>query len=161
MDTSSAILHTVEVAFGGRHFEVTEPGNPNHLQLRIHMQELWLKECALNLLIADVIRRHPDAKYFAWVDADVLFSRADWAQETLHQLQHYHIVQMWSMCQDLSIDHEMLGYDDGGETLPGMINQHMAFGRYGKNAELLKQFEARTGPGSDPYYAGWGKAETP
>ena len=102
VDTSSAVLHVVEVAFGGRHFEITRPDNPNHLQLRIHMEELWHKENSLNLLIADVIRRIPQAKYFAWVDADVQFARADWAQETLHQLQHYHVVQMWSMCQDLS-----------------------------------------------------------
>lgn len=141
VDTSSAVLHVVEVAFGGRHFEITEPGNPNHLQLRVHMSELWHKENALNLLIADVIRRDPEAKYFAWVDADVQFSRPDWAQETLHQLQHYHVVQMWSLCQDLNIDHEILGYDDGGESLPGMIHQHIEAGRYGKNSELLKQFE--------------------
>jgi len=49
---SGAILHVAEVAFGGRPFEVTEPGNPNHLQLRTGF-ELWHKENALNLLIAN------------------------------------------------------------------------------------------------------------
>jgi hypothetical protein len=160
-EDAGAILHTVEVAFGGRPFEVTTPDNPNNLQLRVHMSELWLKECALNLLIADVIRRYPDAGYFAWIDADVQFARADWAQETLHQLQHFHLVQCWNMCQDLAVDYELLGYDDGGETLPGMISQHLALGRYGKNAELLKQYEKRTGPASDPYYAGWTAAGLP
>ena len=133
-EDAGAILHTVEVAFGGRPFEVTEPSNPNNLQLRIAYQELWHKENALNVLIADVLRRHPEAKYFAWIDADVQFSRPDWAQETLHQLQHYHVVQMFSMCQDLNIDHEVLAFDDGGEQLPGMIHQYVQAGRYGKFA---------------------------
>jgi hypothetical protein len=162
VDTGSAILHVAEVAFGGRHFEVTDPNNPNHLQLRIHNhvhnQELWHKENALNLLIADVIRRHPEAGYFAWIDADVQFSRPDWAQETLHQLQHYHVVQMWSMCQDLNADHEMLGYEDGGETLPGMVHQYISHHtRYGSNVAFLKSLKLRAEkPESkfDPYYGG-------
>jgi hypothetical protein len=161
VDTSSAILHTVEVAFGDRHFEVTEPGNPDHLQLRIHNhvhnQELWMKENALNLMIADVLRREPTAGYFAWVDADVQFSRPDWAQETLHQLQHYHVVQMWSVCQDLNADHELLGYDEGGESLPGMISQWVAAGKYGKNESFIRSLKLRNEiPESpfDPYYGG-------
>jgi hypothetical protein len=145
---ASAILHTVEVAFGARHFEITEPGNPHHLQLRIHRQELWHKENAINLGFANAIRLYPDAGYFAWIDADTQFSRADWAQETLHQLQHYHVVQMFSMCQDLNADHEQLGFDDGGETLPSMIHQYVEAGLYGSlvayQAELRKQ-------GCNPY----------
>jgi hypothetical protein len=43
-------LYTAEVAFGERHFEVTEAGNPRHLQLRT-TSEIWHKENALNLLI--------------------------------------------------------------------------------------------------------------
>jgi hypothetical protein len=128
---AGAILHVAEVAFGGRPFEVTEPDNPNHLQLRTDF-EIWHKENALNLLISNAIRLHPEAKYFAWVDADVQFARPDWAQETLHQLQHYHVVQMWSMCQDLSAGHEVIQYDDGGEQLPGMVYQHIQAGMYGK-----------------------------
>lgn len=148
-DDAGAILHTVEVAFGGRHFEVTEPGNPHHLQLRIDMQELWHKENALNLLIANAIRVYPHAKYFAWVDADVQFARPDWAQETVQQLQHYHVVQMWSMCQDLNVDHEVMGYDDGGEQLPGMIYQWIQAGRYGKLEGYINSLA--TNAGIDPY----------
>jgi hypothetical protein len=127
------------------------------------MQELWHKENALNLLIGDVLRRIPEAKYFAWVDADVQFARPDWTQETLHQLQHYHVVQMWSMCQDLNADHENLGYEDGGEQLPGMIHQHAQLGRYGKHVELRKQFEARgfSNRSADPYYGAWKRAGLP
>ncbi len=128
-----AILHVAEVAFGGRPFEVTDAANPNHLQLRTNT-ELWHKENALNLLISSAIRLYPEAKYFAWVDADVQFMRPDWAQETLHQLQHFHVVQMWSMCQDLSPSHEVVPYDDGGEQLPGMVYQAIQQGMYGKYA---------------------------
>src|SRR5262249_6202674 len=94
--------------------------------------EIWHKENALNLLISNAIRNYPEAKYFAWVDADVQFARPDWAQETLQQLQHFHVVQMWSMCQDLSAGHEVVGYEDGGEQLPGMVYQNVQAGLYGK-----------------------------
>jgi hypothetical protein len=43
------------------------------------------------------------------VDGDVRFVRDDWANETLHQLQHYEVVQMWSQYQDLTPDHEIIG----------------------------------------------------
>lgn len=99
---SGATLHTCEVAFGGRPFEVTEPGNPMHLQLRTHT-ELWHKENALNLIIN---RLPPEVKYIAWIDADVKFARNDWAQETLQLLQHYQFLQMFSHAQDLSHHHE-------------------------------------------------------
>src|SRR5439155_23489062 len=98
---SGAILWTVEVAFGDRPFEVTEPDDPHHLQLRTR-DELWHKENALNLLIE---RLPSSAKYIAWVDADVKFARADWVQETLQQLQHFDFVQMFSHAQDLTADY--------------------------------------------------------
>ena len=92
---SSAILHTCEIAFGQRHFEITDPGNPHHLQLRTK-HELWHKENGLNLLIANARRLYPEMRYVAWIDADIQFARPDFAQETLHQLQHYDFVQMKS-----------------------------------------------------------------
>ena len=103
VEHSGAILYTVEIAFGKREFSVTEAGNPRHLQLRTN-HELWLKENALNLLI----QRLPiDWEYVAWVDADVHFHRPDWANETVHQLQHHPVVQLWSEAVDLSPLHEI------------------------------------------------------
>jgi hypothetical protein len=110
-EAGGAILYTVEVAFGERHFEVTQPGNPRHLQLRTQ-HEIWHKENALNLLIQ---RLPADAKYVAWVDADVKFARPDWAQETLQQLQHYDVVQMFSHAQDVGPNYEPL------TTTPGFL----------------------------------------
>jgi hypothetical protein len=89
---AGARLTTVEVAFGNRPFEVTETGNPRHVQLR-SSDELWFKENALNI----GIQRLPAGwNKVAVVDADFTFARSDWAQETLQQLEHYAAVQMFN-----------------------------------------------------------------
>lgn len=93
---------SVETAFGDRAFRVTDPNNPRHIQLRTS-HELWLKENMINI----AMHRLPlDWEYVAWVDADIRFTRHDWPIETLHQLQHFDIVQMFSEARDLSPDHE-------------------------------------------------------
>jgi hypothetical protein len=103
-DKAGVVLYTAEIAFGDRQFEVTDPNNPRHLQLRAKdNQEIWLKENSLNLLIE---RLPSDWQYVAWIDADVSFARPDWAQETLHLLQHYDFIQMFSHAQDLGVNYE-------------------------------------------------------
>jgi hypothetical protein len=104
---AGATLTTVELAFGERPFEVTRRDEPRHLQLRTR-DELWHKENLLNLGIAHAIQLDPDARYVAWVDADVQFARADWAAETVQQLQHYDVVQMFSHAQDVGPNYEPL-----------------------------------------------------
>ncbi len=47
---SGGIPWTIELAFRDRHFEVTDPNNPNHIQLRSPAQ-LWHKENLLNILL--------------------------------------------------------------------------------------------------------------
>jgi hypothetical protein len=110
-EAAGAILYTAEIAFGDRHFEVTQAGNPRHLQLRT-THEIWHKENALNLLIQ---RLPAEAKYVAWIDADVKFSRPDWAQETVQLLQHYDVLQMFSHAQDVGPNYEPL------TTTPGFL----------------------------------------
>jgi hypothetical protein len=66
-------------------------------------QEIWTKESLMNIGLQHL---PPDWKYVAWIDSDVIFSRPDWVSETLHQLQHYHVVQMFSMALDLSPKYE-------------------------------------------------------
>jgi hypothetical protein len=68
--------------------------------------ELWLKENLINVAVQHL---PADWKYVAWVDADVLFAREDWANETVQQLQHYKFVQMWSQYQDLTPGYEVNG----------------------------------------------------
>ena len=92
---AGAEITTIEAAFGQRAHLSTEAGNPRHIQLRTQ-HELWHKENLLNLAISRV-----DAEYVAWIDADVEFMRPDWAEETVEQLQHYEIVQMFSHAIDL------------------------------------------------------------
>lgn len=100
-------LWVAEVAYGNRPFVITERDNDHHLQLRTS-HEIWHKEDALNKLFAHVASERPDAEYFAWVDADVTFVRPDWAYETLQQLQHYDVVQMFSDAQDVGPKFELL-----------------------------------------------------
>lgn len=97
---SGARLTIVEAAFANRPFEVTRPDNPRHVQVRTPY-EYWMKENLVNLGIARLPR---DARYVAWVDADLTFARHDWVQETLQQLQHYSIVQMFAEAHDLDPD---------------------------------------------------------
>lgn len=104
VERAGAVLYTVEVALGGRPFEVTKPDNPRHLQLRTRC-EVWHKENAQNLMV----ERLPDyARCIACIDADVVFARADWAQETMHLLQHYDVIQMFSQVHNLGPHHQVL-----------------------------------------------------
>lgn len=93
-------LYVGEVAFGDRPFEVTSPDNPQDIQFR-SSSELFLKENVQK----EVIKHWPlDWKYGATIDADFHFTRHDWALETVHQLQHYDFVQLFSSYADLSGD---------------------------------------------------------
>lgn len=100
-------LIVVEVAFGNRAFEVTDSANPNHVQLRTQ-DELWHKENMVNLGVQRLTQLHPDWQHMAWIDADIEFQRPDWIQETVHQLQHYQVVQMWEDAIDLGPHHQTI-----------------------------------------------------
>ncbi len=94
-------LHIVEIAFGDRHLEVTtkdDCSETSNLCLRTS-HELWHKENMINLAVRHLLPL--DWKYLAWIDTDVFFSNPNWAIETIHQLQHYPLIQPWSECMDL------------------------------------------------------------
>jgi hypothetical protein len=109
MTDAGAVLYTVEAAFGDRDFEVTDSDNCNHIRVRTQ-HELWHKE---NLINIGVSRLPADWRYVAWVDADVQFARKDIVQETMQQLQHFSVVQMFSQAIDLDPRHRSLGSFDG------------------------------------------------
>lgn len=93
--TPNVVPVTVELAFGGRGFELTEVGDI-HLQLRAR-DEVWHKENMINL----ALQRLPlEARKVAWVDADVEFRDPLWATATLHALETYRIVQPFETCVD-------------------------------------------------------------
>jgi hypothetical protein len=99
MSLPNVALHMVELAYGDRPFEVTAPHlYPNDIQFRTR-SEMFHKENLINL----GIQRLPAGwKYAAAVDADWHFTRHDIALETIHQLQMYDWVQMFSSFMDLS-----------------------------------------------------------
>ena len=94
---SNVILYTAELIYPGQEYKITDKSNPHHLQL-LGEDEIWSKENMINLLEKKLPR---DWKYLAWIDADVIFSRVDWVDETIKQLKHNDIVQMFSECRDL------------------------------------------------------------
>ncbi len=103
---------TCEVSYGDRPFAVTSASNPRHLQLRTSV-ELWHKENALNLLT----ERVPGWKYLAWVDADIEFTTwrgpNAWWHETVQQLQHHKVVQLFQNAIDLGPHGEVIQHHNG------------------------------------------------
>jgi hypothetical protein len=97
---SGVVLHTVELAYGDRAFEVTEPGNALHVQLRTR-DDMWYKE---NLQNIAVVRMLPECKYLAFIDADIVMTRRDWAYEAVHLMQRYPVVQLFSSMSGLAAD---------------------------------------------------------
>jgi hypothetical protein len=106
---AGAVLYTVEAAYGDRDFEITSTDNPRHIRLRTN-HEIWHKE---NLINIGVSRLPADWKYVAWIDADVQFARPDIVAETVHQLQHFSVVQMFAHATDLGPRHEPLDSFEG------------------------------------------------
>ncbi len=118
MKDSGAILVTIEAAFGEREWAIPVEDEcsthhhhgahgRDHIGIRVRTShELWTKENLINVAMS---RLPADAKYIAWVDADVLFNRPNWVGETIHQLQHFKFVQMFSEAQDLDPDYKPIG----------------------------------------------------
>jgi hypothetical protein len=105
MEDQGAKVITVEIGFRERHFIVTNRDNPYDLQLR-SKDELWLKEAAINRGIQYLTNLDPDWKYVAWIDGDINFVREDVVFETVQQLQHFPVVQMFSHAMDLGPSYE-------------------------------------------------------
>lgn len=105
-------LITVELAFGDRFFAVTEKDNPDHIQLRTR-EELWHKEAMINVGVQYIRQVYPDAKYVAWIDGDITFSKPNWAEETVEQLQHFDFVQMFRTAHDLGPNDEVIASHTG------------------------------------------------
>lgn len=101
---SGVRLTTVECAYGDRPFECQGTPGVTHVPVRARTL-VWNKEALLNIGIG---RLPEDWRYAAWIDADVVFRRADWAAETVQALQQYDVVQPWSHCYDLGPNGEHL-----------------------------------------------------
>ena len=100
---SGVKLTVVECAFGERPFEL-EDSDPRVTHVGVRATTLaWNKENLVNIGFANL---PADARYIAWIDADVEFRNKNWAAETVHALQQYAVVQPWSKGLDLGPDGE-------------------------------------------------------
>lgn len=163
MSDSGVTLWTVEQAFGARPWEITTPKNKHHIQLR-SSHELWHKENMINI---GVSRLPDDCEYVAWIDADVLFHRPDWALETVHQLQHYQVVQLFAHALDLGPKGEPMqmhrgfvkGYFDCGFKCPNMTaggkggTEYYYGGALAATKPNLDYYGGKTGAMAHPGYA--------
>ncbi len=89
-------LVAVELAFD-RGFELAAGDADILIQLR-GGDVMWQKERLLNLALAAV---PPNCRKIAWVDSDVVFDRADWAEATSRLLDRAGIVQPFSHAYDI------------------------------------------------------------
>lgn len=134
-------LYVGELAYGDRPFEVTSRDNPDDLQLRTR-EVLWHKENLLNLVVN---RFQPGWEYGAICDGDFHFSRHDIALETIHQLQRYEWVQMFSTYSDLSPHHRPMRLlrsfahkFANGELSEAALESFAASGAYGSGTRKIK-----------------------
>jgi hypothetical protein len=97
-------LTVVECAFGEEDHQCMMEG-VRHIAVRAKTR-VWNKENLLNI----GVHRTPEARYIAWIDADVIFRRPDWPMATLHALQHYDVIQPWSDAYDLGPHDEHIAH---------------------------------------------------
>jgi hypothetical protein len=104
-----APIYVVELALGDRPFEVAESGNPRHLQIRSNEEVPWIKENLFNIARRRLLPH--DAKYIALIDGDIQFMNPNWATDTLNELQHAPVVQMFSECMDCGPSHQAVAHE--------------------------------------------------
>jgi hypothetical protein len=91
---SGVPLLAVELAFGDAPFELGDDDAEQLVQLR-HADVLWQKERLLNIGVQEL---PDDCDKVAWLDADVLFARSEWGEETSRLLRDHVVVQPFSHC---------------------------------------------------------------
>ena len=104
MEKYGVNLYVVEAVYGDRRFEVTDSENPRHIRLRTG-SEVWHKE---NLINIGISRLPSTWKYVAWIDGDIDFIRPDWVLESVHELQHHPVIQLFEDAIDLGPDHQII-----------------------------------------------------
>ena len=84
-------LVLVECQLVGHQFHI--PYDPRYTLIRVqNNSELWIKENMINLAISHL---PADAKYVAWIDADLEFVNKNWVSDTISALQTYPIIQLF------------------------------------------------------------------
>lgn len=103
-------LWVLEMATGARLHSISDSETLEHTQLWSSAIPgvLWHKENMINLAIQQLAVYEPNFRYVAWVDADVKFE-SGMLEETVHALQHWDFVQMFSHAIDFGPRNEMIG----------------------------------------------------
>lgn len=136
--TKGVKLHIVECVYGNRKPECepdTTAKDGWYNYLRVHSKsEIWVKESLINLAEKHLLPRN--WKYLSWVDCDILFRNKNWAINTMHQLQHYPVVQPWSDAVDLAFDGSIIQHFKScgfysAKHIPQAPNGKDPYGKYG------------------------------
>lgn len=121
----NVVLCVVELAVGDQEFGVTQyPAeiiddevnvayllDENLIEVRLRSDQVfWYKENMINIGIEQLPE---DAKYIAWVDADVVFLNPNWVQDTIDALKEYPVVQMFGEYINLDSQNHVLNQADG------------------------------------------------
>lgn len=144
LHTKNVKLYIVEGTYGDRKPEM-EPLHGEYDYASFHMKsEIWVKENLINLGVRNLFPC--DWKYMAWLDGDIHFRNENWALESIHQMQHYPIIQPWSDAVDLT--------HDGG------VHKHFkSFGYFSAKHIPQCQKSAKNNPYQHPYgHTGYGWA---
>lgn len=102
MIAAGVTLTVVECVYGEEEHACKIDG-ARHIGVRAKTRG-WNKENLLNI----GVHRTPEAKYLAWIDADVIFRDPEWPIKALRALQHYAVIQPWKTCYDLGPNGEHL-----------------------------------------------------
>lgn len=114
-------LYVVELSYDSV-FHVTNPNNPRHLQIDTRTPPLWVKENLINIGVRQLLPK--SWKAFAWIDADIEFESAHWADDTLKILNgSSDVVQLFSHCIDMNAAQEPMN------TFTSFAYQHCHTGR--------------------------------
>jgi hypothetical protein len=103
------ILIVVELAYGNRPFQVTQNGNPHHVQLRAGSgSEFFIKGALINRGFVRVGELDRSWSQGCWFDGDIQFLRSDWVEQIQKELDRYKVLQPWSNAIDLGPNWEVV-----------------------------------------------------
>lgn len=90
LDRSMMEYRVIECAFGNDAFDL--PQSPKIIHVRTR-DVMWQKERLLNIGFRSL---PPNVSKVAWLDADILFERSDWALAASLALDEYPVIQLFS-----------------------------------------------------------------
>jgi hypothetical protein len=100
-------LTVVECQIGQHPFHIPDKETSKYKVIRVrNNSEMWVKENLINIGIKSL---PSDAKYVAWIDADVEFENLKWVEQTIEALKENRIVQLFHTCSDLDPNKNILG----------------------------------------------------